>query len=101
MPYSAAVYQAQMWGSAPDRRGLAVLGVIDGVAPTILNTEFSGIRNVFNIVPSAQADDPNSLIRRVFVGTSSLVCQAKPTINLQGFGDLVDASKCGDTSSRS
>ncbi|MEY4171431.1 MAG: hypothetical protein RLZ94_2504, partial [Actinomycetota bacterium] len=24
-----------------------------------------------------------------------------PQINLQGFGDLKDASKCGDTSSRS
>jgi len=101
MPYSAAVYQAQMWGSAPDRRGLAVLGVIDGVAPTIINTSFSGVRTVNNIIPSALADDSTSLTHRVFVGPNSLVCQAKPTINLQGFGNLADPSKCGDTSSRS
>ena len=101
MPYSAAVYQAQLWKSAPDRRGMAVIGVIDGVAPTVLNTEFSGLRNVNNIVPSALADDSTSLIYRVFVGVNSEVCKAKPTINLQGFGDLKDKSKCGDTSSRS
>lgn len=101
MPYSAAVYQAQMWGAAPDRRGMAVVGVIDGVAPTVINTSFSGLRNVNNIIPSALADDPTSLIYKVFVGVNSEVCKAKATINLQGFGNLADASKCGDTSSRS
>lgn len=101
MPYSASVYQAQMWKSANDRRGNAVLGVIDGVAPTVNNTAFSGVRNVFNIIPAEKADDPTSLEYQVFVGTDSLICQAKPTINLQGFGDLADASKCGDASDRS
>ncbi len=101
MPYSGAVYQAQMYGTAPDRRGRTVLGVIDGIVPTIINTEFSGVRNVNNIIPSEKADDPTSLEYKVFVGTNSLICKAKPQINLQGFGDLVDPRLCGDTSSRS
>lgn len=101
MPYSASVYQAQMWKAANDRRGDAVLGVIDGVAPTVNNTSFSGVRDVYNIIPAAKADDPTSLEAQVFAGPNSKICQAKPTINLQGFGDLVDPSKCGDTSDRS
>jgi ABC-type phosphate transport system substrate-binding protein len=101
MPYSASVWQAQMWKAANDRRGDSVLGVIDGVAPTVNNGAFSGVRSVYNIIPSAKADDPSSLEYQVFVGPNSLICQGKPTINLQGFGDLVDASKCGDASDRS
>ena len=101
MPYSAAVYQAQLFGSAQDRRGDAVIGVIDGVAPTVLNSSFPGLRDMYNIIPSAKADDEASLEHRVFVGTDSLICQAKPSINLQGFGDLRDPSKCGNASDRS
>lgn len=101
MPYSAAVYQAQMYGTAPDRRGRAVPGVIDGVVPTIINTSFSGLRQVFNLIPTSKVTETTSLEYKVFVGKDSLICKAKPQINLQGFGDLVDPSKCGDTSSRS
>jgi hypothetical protein len=101
MPYSAAVYQAQVFGSVNDRRGDAVLGVIDGVAPTVINRDFSGVRDVNNIIPSSKADDPSSLEYRVFVGVNSEICKNKPEINLQGFGDLQDPSKCGDASDRS
>lgn len=101
MAYSAAVYQAQLYGTAPDRRGRAVVGVVDGIVPTIINTAFGGVRDVTNIIPVSKATDPTSLEYKVFVGTTSLVCKAKPAINLQGFGDLRDPSKCGDTSSRS
>jgi hypothetical protein len=101
MPYSAAVYQAQLFGTAPDRRGRSVIGVIDGVVPTIINTAFSGVRDVNNIIPTSKVTDTNSTEYKVFVGKDSLICKAKPQINLQGFGDLRDASKCGDTSSRS
>ena len=101
MPYSAAVYQAQMYGTAPDRRGRAVPGVIDGVVPTIINTSFSGIRQVFNLIPTAKVTETTSLEYKVFVGKDSLICKNKPAINLQGFGDLVDPSQCGSTSSRS
>ena len=101
MPYSAAVYQAQLYGTAPDRRGRSVIGVIDGVVPTIINTTFSGVRNVNNIIPVSKVTDTASLEYKVFVGKDSLLCKAKPAINLQGFGDLRDPSTCGDTSSRS
>lgn len=101
MAYSAAVYQAQLYGTAPDRRGRAVIGVVDGIVPTIINTTFGGVRDVTNIIPVSKATDTTSLEYKVFVGKDSLVCKAKPAINLQGFGDLRDPSKCGDTSSRS
>ncbi len=101
MPYSAAVYQAQLYGTAPDRRGRSVIGVVDGIVPTIINTGFGNLRDVNNIIPTAKVTDTNSTEYKVFVGKDSLICKAKPQINLQGFGDLKDASKCGDTSSRS
>jgi hypothetical protein len=101
MPYSAAVYQAQLYGTAPDRRGRSVIGVVDGIVPTIINSGFGNLRDVNNIIPTAKVTDANSTEYKVFVGTGSLICKAKPQINLQGFGDLKDASKCGDTSSRS
>jgi hypothetical protein len=101
MPYSAAVYQAQLYGTAPDRRGRSVIGVVDGIVPTIINTGFGNLRDVNNIIPTAKVTDANSTEYKVFVGKDSLICKAKPQINLQGFGDLKDASKCGDTSSRS
>jgi hypothetical protein len=101
MPYSAAVYQAQLYGTAPDRRGRATIGVVDGIVPTIINTGFGNVRDVSNIIPTAKVTDTTSLEYKVFVGKDSLICKAKPQINLQGFGDLKDASKCGDTSSRS
>ena len=101
MAYSAAVYQAQIYGTAPDRRGRAVIGVIDGITPTVINTGFGNLRDVNNVIPTAKVTDTTSLEYQVFVGKDSLICKAKPSINLQGFGDLKDASKCGDTSSRS
>jgi len=101
MPYSAAVYQAQLYGTAPDRRGRSVIGVVDGIVPTVINTGFGNLRDVNNIIPTAKVTDTNSTEYKVFVGKDSLICKAKPQINLQGFGDLKDASKCGDTSSRS
>jgi hypothetical protein len=101
MPYSAAVYQAQLYGTAPDRRGRSVIGVIDGVVPTVINTSFSGLRQVFNIIPTAKVTATDSPEFKVFVGKDSLICKAKAQINLQGFGDLVDPTQCGSTSSRS
>ncbi len=101
MPYSAAVYQAQIYGTAPDRRGKAVIGVIDGIVPTIINNDFGGVRTMFNIIPTSKVTETNSLEYKTFVGRDSLVCQAKPLINLQGFGDLKVAADCGSTASRS
>ena len=101
MPYSAAVYQAQMFGTSPDRRGKSVILAISGTPPTVLNTSFDGLRSVFNVIPSEKADDPTSLEYRVFVGTGSEVCKRKSTINLYGFGDLRNPADCGSTTSRS
>jgi hypothetical protein len=101
MPYSAAVYQAQIYGTAPDRRGKSVIGVIDGVVPTIINNSFGGVRTMFNIIPTAKVTETDSLEYKVFVGKDSLICKAKPLINLQGFGDLKVAADCGSTTSRS
>jgi hypothetical protein len=101
MPYSAAVYQAQLYGTAPDRRGRSVIGVIDGIVPTIINNDFGGIRTMFNIIPTAKVSQTESLEYKVFVGKDSLICKAKPQINLQGFGNLKVATDCGATTSRS
>jgi ABC-type phosphate transport system substrate-binding protein len=98
MPYSIAVWQAQAGGAAPDRRGMSVLGVLDGKAPTLLNTSFPYSRDVFNVVPTTKVTDTTSREYQVFVGKDSLVCKESTTIQEQGFGVI---TTCGDTSSRS
>jgi hypothetical protein len=98
-PYSIAVWQAQASGAAADRRGMTVLGVLEGKAPTLLNTASPYNRNVFNVVPTDKVTDPTSTEYTVFVGKDSLICQATEAIGQQGFGTLGDT--CGDTNSRS
>jgi len=98
-PYSIAVWQAQATGAAPDRRGMSVLGVLDGKAPTLLNSSSTLTRNVYNVVPTDKVLDTNSTEYKVFVGKDSLLCQETATIGQQGFGTIGDT--CGDTSSRS
>jgi len=98
-PYSIAVWQAQASGAAPDRRGMTVLGVLAGQAPTLLNTSSSFNRDVFNVIPTTKVTDTASKEYQVFVGKDSLVCKQSAVIAQQGFGVL--ATTCGDTSSRS
>lgn len=98
MPYSIAVWQAQASGAAPDRRGMSVLGVLDGKAPTLLNTGSTYSRDVFNVIPTSKVTDTASKEYQVFVGANSLVCKESATIQSQGFGVI---GTCGDTSSRS
>ncbi|MFM8773666.1 MAG: substrate-binding domain-containing protein [Actinomycetota bacterium] len=98
MPYSIAVWQAQATGAAPDRRGMSVLGVLDGKAPTLLNTASTYSRDVFNVIPTTKVTDTASKEYQVFVGKDSLVCKESTTIQAQGFGVI---TTCGDTSSRS
>jgi ABC-type phosphate transport system substrate-binding protein len=98
-PYSIAVWQAQASGAAPDRRGMTVLGVLGGQAPTLLNTSSSFNRDVFNVIPTTKVTDTASREYQVFVGKDSLVCKQSAVIAEQGFGVL--ATTCGDTSSRS
>lgn len=98
MPYSIAVWQAQATGAAPDRRGMSVLGVLDGKAPTLLNTASTYSRDVYNVIPTTKVSDTASKEYQVFVGKDSLVCKESNTIAAQGFGVI---TTCGDTSSRS
>ncbi|MCU1534252.1 MAG: hypothetical protein JWR53_733 [Glaciihabitans sp.] len=113
MPFSVGQWVAQSNNidGVTDRRHSAVLGHLNGQDPVIpagtlnaLNPEYTAItRNVYNIVPSAKADDSESLINWAFVGKGSLVCSQKDEIKLYGFGLLTAASgpnSCGDTSAR-
>lgn len=97
-PYSIAQYIAQgnEIDGVVDRRGSAVLGSVNGVAPQLtdgtLNTAFPFNRDVYNVVPTAELTDP--VIAAAFVGTSSKVCSQSAVINTYGFGTLAN---CGST----
>jgi len=112
VPFSIGqwVTQGNSIEGVTDRRHGAVLGSVNGKAATTgtagnyaLNPEFNAItRTVFNIVPSAEADDANSKINWAFVGTGSLICSQKDVIKKYGFGLLTGSgtASCGDTSTR-
>ena len=83
-PFSISQFIAQSFGAQTDRRGSATLGALDGKSPFLLNTNATGTREVFNIVPTAKlTTEP---IRTVFVGPSSLVCTNGAEIQRFGFG---------------
>jgi hypothetical protein len=117
MPFSVPQFVAQNNGVVTSRINSAAIRGINGVAattgtgsnialnPTFVTASGSSMlgRLVYHIVPSREADDPNSLINEVFVGTSSKVCQATSTITQYGFARLTatrGSSACGDTSVR-
>lgn len=104
------VGQANRAEGVVDRRFGAVLGSVNAVAPTtgsgtsyVFNSAawISGVsalkRSMYNIVPSALADDTTSDIYAMFVGANSQVCQATAAIQAYGFG--LD-STCGATTMR-
>ena len=84
LPYSIAVYASQVYGVAPAAQGKAVLATFNGVSPTILNTNSTFKRDVYNVVPTGKLADPT--YASVFVGGSSAICQAAPVITQYGFG---------------
>lgn len=89
-PYSIAQYQSQINRTIADVHGRTILGQINGIAPTTLNTASTQRRDVYNVIPtSREATAPTST---VFVGPGSLVCQNPATITRLGFGI---ASNCG------
>jgi ABC-type phosphate transport system substrate-binding protein len=94
-PFSVSQYIAQSFGAQTDRRGSATLGALDGKLPFTLNTDTTGARKVYNIVPTAKLSTQPT--QDVFVGPSSKVCTATSTI--QRFGFAV-ASDCGSTTNR-
>ena len=94
VPFSVAQYLAQQFGAAPDRRGSAQLGQLDGISPLVQNPAQSTLRTVGNILPTSVFNDANALANDVFVdnGTGkSEVCVDGKTV-IEQFGFL--ASSC-------
>jgi hypothetical protein len=101
-PYALVGFSISQWVAqtnkvAPMRTAGAILRSMGGLEPV---TQTAGVyataptwsaikRPVYNIVPTALAnsDTPNA-ITRAFVGTDSLVCQAKDVIQKFGYGLL-------------
>ena len=95
--FSISQWVAQTNGVATNRLQGAVLRPMVGVAATVAtdgvfatNPAWTAIkRTVYNMVPTALANavEPNA-VTRAFVGTDSLVCQAKTVIQKFGYGLL-------------
>ena len=95
VPYSIAQYQSQTTAVVADIHGKIVLGQLDGVAPTVLNTSSTMVRDVYNVVPTGKLTD--ATYQNVFVGPQSQVCANTNTIKKYGFAPH---SSCGDTNLR-
>lgn len=119
MPFSIPKWIGMAKGlpGVTDVRHGAVLGTLNGVAPTsgsgsglVINPDFLTdsntsylTRNVYHVVPYRLVTDPTTLEYRMFKGRTSLVCAASDTIANYGFGVLTATSgvnSCGDTSQR-
>ncbi|MET9874377.1 hypothetical protein ABZZ36_07070 [Actinacidiphila glaucinigra] len=93
VPFSIAQYSSQATQTIADLRGKAVLGTIDGIAPTVLNSNFGVKRDVYNVIPTSKVG--TAPWSTVFVGSNSLICQKTDVINTYGFAANAN---CGDTS---
>lgn len=93
VPFDTAAYYAQLTGSAPDIRGTAALGMLDGNPPLLMTDTGPAKSQSWLIVPTGQLS--TSLGATLFSGSTSLVCQQTHDVKLNGFG--VDPD-CGDTS---
>ncbi|MFD9371546.1 substrate-binding domain-containing protein [Streptomyces sp. NPDC060020] len=92
VPFSIAQYQSQSSQTIADLRGRAILGTVDGLAPTVLNSGFGVKRDVYNVIPTSKvATAPWST---VFVGANSEICKQTSVINTYGFATNPN---CGDT----
>jgi len=89
VPFSVAQYLAQQFGAAPNRRGSAQLGQLDGISPLVQNASQSTLRVVGNILPTTVANDASSLGNDVFIdngtGTSEICADGKSVIEKFGF----------------
>lgn len=104
VPFSVGQYVAQtnagethdgVLVDVENRRGNAVLGRINAVAPTtgtaadpVLNINFPIVRDVYNVVPThdIEGGSPDATIVNTFVGASSDVCDRRSVIEAFGFG---------------
>ncbi|MCB8906825.1 MULTISPECIES: substrate-binding domain-containing protein [unclassified Streptomyces] len=92
VPFSIAQYQSQSSQTIADLRGRAILGTVDGLSPTVLNSGFGVKRDVYNVIPTSKVGvSPWS---DVFVGPNSGVCKQTSVINTYGFATNPN---CGDT----
>ena len=95
VPYSIAQYLSQTTAVTPDVHGKTVLGQLDGIAPTVLNTSSTMVRDVYNVVPTNKLTD--GTYANVFVGQGSQICTNTNTIKRFGFAPH---AACGDTTLR-
>ncbi|MFF8170718.1 substrate-binding domain-containing protein [Streptomyces chartreusis] len=93
VPFSIAQYNSQASQTIADLRGRAILGTVDGLAPTVLNSNFGVKRDVYNVIPTGKLG--TAPWSTVFVGNNSLICQQASVINTYGFATNPN---CGDTS---
>jgi hypothetical protein len=94
-PYSIAQYLAQTNAVIPDVHGKTILGQINNISPTVLNTASVMDRDVYNVIPTeSEGTAPYST---VFVGPTSLICTNGDTIRRYGFGTTAN---CGSTAIR-
>jgi hypothetical protein len=95
VPFTPASYLAQQAGTAPDRRGTAVLTGVGGAGPVALNPAFPLLHELWTVLPTAALTTaPTSA---VFVGPDSAVCRATAAITRLGFAPAPD---CGSTNLR-
>jgi hypothetical protein len=118
-PFSIPQFVAQSNGApgVTSRVNGAALHAIGGVNPTTgsapslaLNTNWTTdsatstlARMMYNMVPSRELDDPDSVTHLVFNGQDSLICQESETISTYGFAPLTATSgslSCGYTDGR-
>ena len=95
-PFSIGQFNSQASGLIADRRGKAVLGVINGTAPQLTNGNFAIKRDVYNVIPTSEIG--TAPYSTVFVGGGSLICADTASILRYGFG--VNPN-CGSTSNHS
>ncbi|MGW1539956.1 substrate-binding domain-containing protein [Streptomyces sp. NPDC002309] len=93
VPFSIAQYNSQASQTIADLRGRAILGTVDGIAPTVLNSDFGVKRDVYNVIPTSKLG--TAPYNTVFVGADSLICRQAAVINTYGFATNAN---CGDTS---
>jgi hypothetical protein len=113
-PFSIPQFVAQSneVDGVTDRTNGAVLHAIGGVNPTTgsapslaLNATWTSnsatstlARMMYNMVPTRELDDPDSVTHLVFNGQDSLICQESETISTYGFAPLTDTTgtaSCG------
>jgi ABC-type phosphate transport system substrate-binding protein len=93
IPYSIAQYLSQINGVVADVHGKSMLGALDGLSASVLNTTSTMTRDVYNVVPTGNLG--TAPYSTTFVTSGSAVCTNTSTIVKYGFG--VNAN-CGSTS---